>query len=93
VLDNDGNQTNVIVVDRRELLDELELPEFNMHEQTYGEYLDTCRIRIRGNDFKYSEILWYKTTEEDYDLHDVFALCLYYNYNYVIVDLELTEEA
>lgn len=92
VLDNEGNQTDVIVVEKHELLQELELPEFDMNEQSYIEYHANCRQRVRGNDFKYNEILWYKTTQEDFDLHTVFALCLYYNYHFVIVDLELTEE-
>ena len=91
VLDNDGNQTDVIIVEKQDFLDALNFPEFDMHTQSYVEYLADCRNRVRGNDFKYSEILWYTTTFEDYDLHDVFALCLYSKYNYVIVDLALTE--
>lgn len=92
VLDNEGNQTDVIVVEKQELLEELELPEFDPSKESYVEYLEDCRRRVRGNDFRYNEILWYRTTYEDYDLHDVFALCLYHNYHYVIIDIELTEE-
>ena len=56
VLDNEGNQTDVIVVEKHELLQELELPEFDMNEQSYIEYHANCRQRVRGNDFKYNEI-------------------------------------
>jgi hypothetical protein len=93
VLDNDGNKTEVIVVEKNELLSQLELPDFNPATQSYVDYLEDCRKRVRGNDFKYNEILWYRTTLADYDLHDVFVLCLYCKYHYVIIDLELTPEA
>lgn len=92
VIDEGGNRTEVIVVEKDDLLAQLDLPHFNPNEQSYIDYLADCRARVRGNDFKYNEILWYRTTFENYDLHDVFVLCLYCNYNYVIVDLELTQE-
>jgi len=92
VLDNDGNQTDVIVVDKYELYEELQLPDFDHTKMSYAEYLNACRKRVRGNDFKYNEVLWYTTSEEEFDLHDIFALCLYHNYNYVILDIELTQE-
>jgi hypothetical protein len=93
VVDDDGNRAQVIVVEKEDLLMELALPDFNPNEQSYIDYLANCRARVRGNDFKYNEILWYRTTFEDYDLHEVFVLCLYCNYNYVIVDLALTQDA
>ena len=94
VLDGNGNQTDVIVVEKHILAEELQLPEFNPMEMSFVDHIEECRSRIRGNDFKYSEILWYETTFEDYDIHDVFALCLYHNYHFVIVNMvELTEEA
>jgi hypothetical protein len=91
VIDDDGNRTEVIVVEKEDLLSNLALPDFDPYEQSYIDYLADCRARVRGNDLKYNQILWYRTTFENYDLHDIFVLCLYCNYNYVIVDLELTQ--
>jgi hypothetical protein len=91
VLDSEGNQVDVIIVEKQDFLDALDFPKFDITKQSYVEYFADCRARVRGNDFKYSEILWYTTTFEHYDLHDVFALCLYSCYNYVIVELALTE--
>lgn len=92
VLDEEGNQTDVIVVDKTELFEELQLPEFDYTKMSYVDYITSCRKKVKGNDFKYHEILWYTTSPEDFDLHDIFTICLYNHYRYVILDIELTEE-
>lgn len=87
IVDDLGNNKEVLIIDLTELTDLINFPVYNF-EENYMSYLDRCRRLVSGNDFDFTKVWWHSTTLYDYDLHAVIECCLYDDYDLVIVDFQ-----